>query len=481
MEKLSKQENFDKAHAKVAEQVEDLLSNPSIYRSIEKTISPHLKSRAERFVQENQDKASEYAANPELLIRDIEQQVDLFKYVKYLEKALDAALIASTILSIGAIIFSGGAATPGAAAAEMAKWSARKALKKYVRQAGKKTLSKIISKQALKNIAKLGLGAAGKIGKHFLQEAVFQGSTLTGLNLVSSIVKDVGTTTAKNIVAEHGTSTLKLPRSMVDRLVQTKDDSAFDRVLDSFKTKTINDLKRLFSTEQGFKNLAFGVALRKLWQVRGIKNKAIQTNMRANVHQLVKDPKYKNPLYLHQMLTRDRGKQQQSITDQQIEQILKKSQIPKSLQDDYLIYLKDQIKDVENQTEAEKIVEEKIQAAEILVDSIRDEIIELGTLDVLSQYGDKLNSTQQIELLEEILDQEILSLNTIFDKYQKKNIKELASAIRSNKIVQIEQIISRLALGKLDSKAIETLQREFVKQASLARYKQNLITELFND
>lgn len=467
----------------LTKETEEWIMSRSVRNVITDNVAPYTEKAVEEFVEKNRDKAADYAANPDLLVRDIQNQIQWFQYINYLTYSLDAALIASSVVSLAATIFSGGTAAPATVPIEVAKWGARKALKKTLRQRGKEILTKIMSKQALKVIRRKGLAAGGQFSKFFLQEASFHLAVLSSLNLMSSVATDVGVTAVKNIIAEKGVSEFNLPKQYVNAIAKPHvDQSAFNRITQSFIKKTERDLKKLFTTQAGLRNLAFGMALRKLWSVRAIKSKIARMNMRANVKMLLRDRKYFNAAYLSNALSgkfdREKQREEELLSNRDLLELIRGSQIPELLHNDYVEYLGELIEKETDPNAARKVIEEKLQATDLTIDAIQDEIIELGTLDFIEENQKTLTTGQLDDLLRSVIDLETISARSLIDRYQVKSLSELVNYLKDEKRSTTESLIKRMCVDRKSRKLQEQLMRHFVDEASLSTYKRNLAKEV---
>lgn len=484
----------NETQGELSQKVEEFLTSSSVVKWIEETMTPYLEKPVEEFVQKNADKAPEYLSNPETLIADITNEFPIIKYLDYLMKAMDAAFILSSLFSIATIVFSAGATSEIAIPAEVAKWAARKELKVFIRKYARNLLTKITARLAATTITRLGLGAIAGISKHFLIEAALQAGLLITYNLIKSVVTDATLTATKNIIAEKGATEFGLPKEVIEQLINPDTDTdAFHRILDSFTNQTEKGLAQLFTTEQGFKSLAFGAALRKLWNVLGTKSQVSKLNMRADLHHMLQDPSYSNVNRLKQNLLNqtqraenirsdnEKASENSLMTKSEVKHILSGSSIPKSLYNDYYEYIEKATSHLQDPEAAKKLATQKVQAADLTVNSIHEAILELGTLDFIKQYKDQLASQpRELEALLQKAAQTNAPIQSLMEETETKDVNSLVDALRKSKQQTIQQLLGRLMIGNKTQSDEAALMDYFTREASLSDYKQNLYEEIFH-
>ena len=470
----------NKGLEKLTLETEDFLTGEGL-TFVEDKLAPLIKGPAEEFIKNNSDKGPQYIANPDLLIQDINDQIPIVKYLGYLSNALDAASIIASIMALAtatlAIIPSGGASIPLVAAEETAKLAIRKQIKNFIKTRGKEVLTKIFSKQILKTLARASVG----VGKAFLDAALWRAQVILYYDVLSSVISDVTLTALKNILLERGTTQFKIPKDIVDSLVKPETNTdAFRRILGKAKQSVESDLANLFTTEQGYKDIAYTAALTKLWKVFGINSKLVQLNMRRRLNQLLEDPSYSKLDKLKSNLSKRFQFEQNPNAD--VDNMLKKSKIPETLHKSYRNYIAEAIADLESSAAEEK-AKTIVHSTDLMIESIYNNIKELAILDFIKENYSRLKNRKADldRLLQDVTDSKIGSVSALMEETGAKTFEGLISDLRKRQVNLLKSQIGRVLVDNRDDKNISNLMQIFGKTVGYQNYKSQLSRDIFGE
>jgi hypothetical protein len=471
------EENIDDAHLAVTHEVEKLLtSNKDLVDTISTKLETKLEPVAKDFLEKNSHKIEEYQENPEVLLQDIKEQSSIFKYVDWILWAIEGTFIATSIFSLAASIFSGGTAAPAAIAAETVKWSARKAIRSYIKKHGERLIAKILHKQVIKLLKSRAGTVLGNVAKHFLKSAAYNATLIAVLNLLLTALEDIGLSAVKNILADKGVSDLHLPQDLVADLIKVQEPSAFKRIVGSYIEKTQSDLARLFTTQAGFNKLVFGAALSRLWELKAMKlPKQKLDRIRGKLSEAAKDPKYKkSPTSEQQKKLKEK---ELSLPKENILKKLSKSYIPLALIPYYITNIQEFLKNKKKQ-EAEKILENKISAAEILMTETQDELREIEVLNFIKENQSKLSKQQINKLMADVTEAQFANIDILMDQAETANLNQLIETMKRDKLLGVDQQVKTLCLNNSDPKLKERILKELAGARQVKGYKDELARKM---
>lgn len=448
-----------------------LLSNKDTVDAVSEKLQSKLLPVAQEFVKNNPEKIEEYESDPDALIRDIKAS-DVFKYLDWLMVAIEGAFFASSIFSLVATVMSGGTAAAATIPAEAVKWSMRTAIKSYIKKYGERLIVKILHKQIIKILKSSSASVLGNIAKHFIKSAAIHATLTVVLNLILTMLEDVGLTAVKNILADKGVSDFNLPRDLVEDLLKAKEPSAFKRITKNFLGKTESDLTKLFTTQAGFKKIAFGSALSKLWELRAMKGpKQKLENIKGKLKEAANDPKYKKNLSREEQ--EKIKKQQSSMSKEELLKKISNSSIPVALIPHYVNTIQELLRN-KNKLEAGKIVENKIIAAETLAKEIRDELREVEVLNFIKDNQKQLPLDQVNKLMADVTETQLANVKSLMSEAEVDNLDQLIATMKRNKLIGVDQQINTLALSSRDPKLKQKIVRDLAQTNEVAEYKEKL-------
>lgn len=487
------------------EKIDELLLSPEIYRTLEDKFKVVASSAVEKFIEVNKEKISEYTNNPDLLMKDIEEQLPLIKYLNWLDTALDVALIASSIVSLVSVVFTSGAASPAAISLETAKWSARALMKKFIKKEGLQLLKKLFSREILKRIAtSVATKGAVTFTKNFLEQTMRQIAIIFTIDALLSILKEVSLNAFKDIIAAKGAEKLGLPESVISDLLGVKSDAqAAEQILINFKSSVEKDLKNLFTTQKGLAHLAFDAAILSVLDRYKINSKILRRNILFDLHHFLKDESIKGSakkwveqqeqilqLTKEQIPTTDILKRltkdsKQPFTEDQFEQILKKHGIPSFLFPAYLKALVGKIKtqqSITSDVEIKKLTEDLAIKASLDIFNMQDNIRELAVIEFIKQYKDRLqkNPSALRSLLKDVSDIETTSPEQLLLQTKTSSLDELLDLMTRQKKYLINIFAEKLAIFP-SSEVLDKIKQWLTKQANLQSYKTNLYNSIFTE
>jgi hypothetical protein len=466
-----KETSLNEAHAKASKWVEETISNSSILNVVEDKLQPVITKSADEFLEANQDNIATYASNPEVLIKDLKNYYSFKDYLKYVTYAIDAALAVVGIATIVSTFLSGGATAPAAAVGYASRKAISYGAKQFVKRQGINLLARVSSRIILKKITKEGLKQVGvNLSKHFLRSAIYNSLFIVAANAIEKTLTDIGLAATKNLLKDKG-SQLGIPPSLLEQLLKTEDDNAFRRVLKNTRTGISQDLQELFTTENGFRKLALGAAFSKLWKTKEIAQAIEREDLENKLKQLSKDPKYKQPLNKIRL-------QDQQVTKQKLAESVKKSKIPVRLQPSYQSHLEELTAQVPTQ-EVSRIIEPKIELANLTTDQIVDELYEVAALEFVIKNEQKLTSKQITQLLGEALDTKNISLESLKRSTKQTKLTDIVYTLLKYKTIYIKQLLKKLSLGSQDDKMLDALKNDMMKYAGTDIYKMNLAKQYF--
>lgn len=478
---------FNKSHEAITSKVTSFLTSQEAFQQLSSHLVPMIEKPAKEFVAKNQEKIPQYMQDQELLLHDIEEQIPLAKYLNSLLKVLDALFIASTIASIVTTVLSLGAATPATLSLEAAKAVGRKAVTAFVKKEGKALLKKLFSKAILKEITKVGLKGVTQLSKFFLKEAAIKAGLIVTIDSLLSVVSDITLTATKNLLLEKGVSEFHLPKDMVVELVQPQTSTdAFKRILSSAKDKIETDLKELFTTQEGFKSLAYGAALRKLWQVLGTKSLAKKMYQKNMAMSYIQEPSNSSKDKYLAAISKLQGHLVQQLKNtsnkiQDYEELLKKSFIPQSLYSQYTQYINQAAEGLDDQSRIKK-AEAVINSADLTITSINDSLYELVMIDFVRENKDKFSQNPELlnNFIRNITDIDNMSMDDLLERSETSSFDEAFMQLYKSKILEINSQLEKVALST-NPDLINKLRTYFMDKLNLKLYKSNLYKETFGE
>ena len=463
----------------LTKKVEETLTSGSIYNWLIGKIEGFIEPEVKEFTKNNQHKMMEYASNTDSLVEDITAQVEVFKYLKYLNYAMDAAFVVTSIGALVTTIFTAGAGAGVAIPAELAKWGARTQLQRFIKKFGKQMITKAFVKKVLKYAATKGVAG---ISKHFLLAGVRQAGLIITLDVFSTVAQEASLIALKNTIIKEGSSTFGIPKPLVGKLVKAKDNKTFVQVLEVAKNKIAQDLKELFSTEAGFRNLAMSAALGKLFKMRGIKSTVLKTNARTAISLALKDSSNYdiNTLKdsLKKKLKRKRGQDTPSaLSNHELLEILRRSQVPEMLHNEYVEFIQEEIDDIDSKEKAKEQAQKTIQKKEILLDTVRDSIKDISTLEVMRENKRNIDPREMKLLFKDVVGHDF-SAQQLMSDYDASSFEDLLNKIKNQKEKIIDNLIERIAIGKTGGEFIRSLRSFLEEQLELEAHDINLMDDL---
>ena len=463
----------------LTKRVEKTLTSGSIYNWIIKKVEELIEPDVKQFVEKNKHKLPTYASNPDALVEDIASQTRVFKYINYLNYALDAAFIVTSITSLAATIFSAGTAGAATIPAEVAKWAARDQLKRFIRKFGKRIITKAFAKKVLK----LAVKSVGNVSKHFLLASVRQAGLVIVIDVFQTVAYEASLIALKNVVIKQGAATFGFPKSLVNRLVQAQSNEAFVEVLQNAKAKAMEDLKALFSTEKGFRNLALSAALGKVFEMRGIKSKALKANARASLGLALRDKSNYDARTLKQRLKsrlrkyRREDSEEDLLKREDIRALLAESQIPEMLHEEYTSHIQEEIEnaDIDDDQRAKKFAKRIIQKKEFMLSNLRDALKDLTTLEVMRENRQEIDDREMRMLFEDVVGHDFSETDLM--EYGVTTFDELIDRLKVQKEEMIYHLMERVSLGM--SQEFRASLRHFLEEdLELEAHEVGLVREL---
>lgn len=460
----STQQIVDKKEPEFKEKVEDYLHGPEVVQAIEDKITPYFQKEVDSFIQRHQDKVFVYATNQEELIKDVTEDFPVLKYLKWASYVLDAAFVALTVKNIAQTVFTLGAGAVEAIPEEAAAYAGKQVVQQFIKTSLKEILIKIATKLISKQILAAG---AMKVGKAFAAQALRQVGLMSFYNAMASTLTETSLSTLKNILIEKGTSEYGLPKEFVTQFV--KPDTTLDtakNIAESFYKKEIEGLKQMFATQPGLEHLAFNTALSMIWGLKG------RLNIAA----------FQGISKLDQLTSQVRGIQQGKkdstesiLTDDQINEMLKKSQIPKNLYSNYITYLKQSVK-------TEKDAQTKIHTIDIAISSIMDSLYELVMIDLVRENKDYFlkNKDKLNSFIAKITDVNNMSLEDLLQRSETNSPDQALQDLYQQKLLEINELLVKVGLSSNPEK-INALRKYFMDWLNLKQYKAKLQKETFGD
>lgn len=470
---------------RLEEKVGELVHSPEVYRLLEDKFKQLFSKSIEEFIINNKQNASTYLSNPDVLMKDIEQQVPLVKYINWLDNALDAIMIVSSIISLVSIIGSFGAASGVAVPAEAAKWSARGLIKKFIQKEGLNLLIKLFARQVIIKIPSLIAKTSISFSKNFIQQALLQIKLIFVSDILLSVLKTTSINALKDIIATKGAEQLNLPRDLISQLVaEQTDQQAMEQILSDFKTKVAEDLQKLFTTQQGLSNLAFNAAILTVCDMINIKPELLKKNILLNIKLALKDTSLAGAA--QKFIDKKKQlfqKPLEHFNKQALENMLKQQGIPSFLIENYYQALTHEAmeKNIEQDSDKLKDLATKlVSKAALNIYNLQDNIRELITIDFIVENKDKLqkNPSALQNLLRDVSDIQTTSLEELLSQAKATSLDSLLKSLTQQKKYLINALAENLALSS-STKIVDQVAEYFNKQANAKSYKKNLYDSIF--
>ena len=458
----------------------ELIGSPEIYHLLEDKAKDLLEKPVDDFIEKNKGKASVYLSNPEELMNDVTQQVPLIKYLRWLDNALDAAMIASSVISLVGLVASFGTASEVIVPAEMAKWTARGLIKKFIEKEGLQLLTKFFVQQVLAKIPSLALKGTVAFGKNFLKQALLQAKMLIIVDVLLSIVQTTTTNALKDVLATKGVEEFGLPQSVVTNILQPENDQqAVQQILSNFRDKLIQDLQNLFTTEQGLKNIGFNAAIATVLGVANINSSTLQKSILTSINLGLKD---RNLAGRASQYIEQQKKLLQTpikvLTKDDLLTMIKQRGLPELLVDNYYSLIVNKLQQqqaLEDKNKAEDIAKKQLDKASLLMYDIQNQFKELATLQFILQYKVQLQKDplDLQNLLQFATGSKTESLQSLLLQTKAKSFEDLIDNLSRQKKHLISSLTESLALDSSNSKK-QQLFDIFEKRVDMEEYKRRL-------
>ena len=481
----------DKAHKELT----NVLQSQETYNQIATYLEPFLQVPVDAFIAKTKDKAPEYLANPELLIKDLEEEIPLAKYVSYVSKAIDVLFISITLAEIAATIFSAGAATPATAASAVVTTAVKATLSQFIKKEGINILKKVFSKIILKKIAKFGVT---ELSKGFISSVLYWNARIIILDTLSVAASDVALTAAKNLLIEKGVSELGLPKETIDVLIKPETTAdAFKRILINSKDKAYASLQELFTSERGFKNLAVEMALSRVRKLIGTKAFSTAIYQREKILSYVQDPKNNNPntyksnyQKLKDKFAPDNNNSQDGSESSdskaksqdkiEVSKLLEKSILPKSLYSKYQEYVAEFTKNIPEINDKTKKAQDLIHTAELKISAINDSIYELVMIDFVKENKTFFmsNPKKLNEFIRQITDIDNMSLDDLLANSETTSVDVALQDLYKQKMIEINNMLEIVSFTG-NPNSINDLRVYLMNKLDVKGYKRNLSKEVF--
>lgn len=453
------------------EKVSEWLESEPVYKKIEETLNPLIIKPMEKFVENNVDKIPEYAANPQVLEKDLEEYFDFLKWGKWANRALDVIFVTTTLISIATTISSGGATAGATIPLETAKWTLRSIFKKLVNAFTLKTLKKIFSKAAFKVIKEKGLSQVAKtIGKGafnltgaYLDSAIRLAIIHSSLEILLTTVETFGEGVVKQIIVDKG-SDLGLPDSLMGQIKGSEIGSIKSLIKKSYDEIT-NQLKDLFTTKGGIASTLFLATLRQ-FKVGTLSRFWSLEKFNQLIHKTLGDPKYSkyiNPKLLGylQGLT--------GVNDQiDADQYLKQLHLPQKVKDKYKETFTELAKN-KSEDKLKKTIE-NINNNVLTMHNTADDVV---TLDFLKNNLKTLDNKEIDEIIQDVTHHQFDSQQELVQEL-KVPLEKGIDTLKKSKYDQFVELIRKLSPGEESPEMLRGLIEAFSNQLQLGDYKNSL-------